>query len=334
MRRGAASRLIATAALVTGTLAGAKGCTPGFRECAPIRSSNLAALPPSLSDTGLFRDMTSEALGEGVRPFTPRFELWSDGAQKRRWIFLPRGSKIDTSDPDNWIFPSGTKLWKEFSRDGVRVETRMLYKHGAAPDAWTPIAYVWTNGGDAEATPEGMPNASGTGHDVPAAAECIGCHGGTPSGVLGFSFIQLPERGEGGAVGLDTLQNEELASEPLPTSNALPGTAATQAALGYLQANCAHCHNQSGARAAEPRCFDPRSKLDLALQSGDLERPEATATYRTAIGRYVVAGDTEESEIVMRAESRDPWWGMPALGTEAVHEDGVAVLKSWIRELP
>ena len=31
---------------------------------------------------------------------------------------------------DSWRFPQGTKLWKEFTRDGVRVETRLLQKVG------------------------------------------------------------------------------------------------------------------------------------------------------------------------------------------------------------
>src|SRR5688572_31053294 len=57
-------------------------------------------------------------------------QLWADGATKRRWLFLPDGAQIDSADPDHWRFPAGTRLWKEFTRDGVRVETRIMHKTG------------------------------------------------------------------------------------------------------------------------------------------------------------------------------------------------------------
>src|SRR5687767_4958187 len=74
----------------------------------------------SLGSTGLFSDLATEQLSPGVRAYRPRYELWSDGAEKRRWILLPEGERIDTSNMDDWVFPVGTKLWKEFSRDGTR----------------------------------------------------------------------------------------------------------------------------------------------------------------------------------------------------------------------
>ena len=40
----------------------------------------------------------------------PAYELWSDGALKRRWIRLPPDGRIDTSDMDSWVFPIGTQF--------------------------------------------------------------------------------------------------------------------------------------------------------------------------------------------------------------------------------
>ena len=48
-------------------------------------------------------------------PYDIVVELWSDGAKKQRWIQLPPGEKIDVADLDNWQFPKGTKLWKQFT---------------------------------------------------------------------------------------------------------------------------------------------------------------------------------------------------------------------------
>jgi hypothetical protein len=101
-----------------------------------------ASLPARLSETGLFAPGATE-LAPGVRPYTPSFALWSDGAEKRRWIALPEGARIDTSDMDAWRFPVGTKVWKEFVRDGIRVETRLLEKVDASDAGWAGIAYAW-----------------------------------------------------------------------------------------------------------------------------------------------------------------------------------------------
>ncbi len=62
-----------------------------------------------------------------------------DGAGKRRWIALPPGTAIDGSDPDGWIFPVGTRLWKEFAFDR-RVETRYLER---TSEGWRFATYLW-----------------------------------------------------------------------------------------------------------------------------------------------------------------------------------------------
>src|SRR5690349_12344978 len=68
--------------------------------------------PTNLSETGLYADFPSRTLAAGVIRYSPRFELWSDGADKARFLLLPAGTTIDTSDMDNWVFPVGTKAWK------------------------------------------------------------------------------------------------------------------------------------------------------------------------------------------------------------------------------
>src|SRR5688572_13616865 len=100
------------------------GCQP-YRLCDPVDDAAVSELPERLSASGLYSGPATESLAPDVRSFRPRFELWSDGASKRRFIWLPPGTQIETSDMDEWQFPVGTKLWKEFTRDGVRVETRL-----------------------------------------------------------------------------------------------------------------------------------------------------------------------------------------------------------------
>ncbi|HEX8953626.1 MAG TPA: hypothetical protein VF945_17335, partial [Polyangia bacterium] len=45
--------------------------------------------PASLSETGLYADGGSATVRTDVRPYTPGYEMWSDGAAKSRWIYLP-----------------------------------------------------------------------------------------------------------------------------------------------------------------------------------------------------------------------------------------------------
>ena len=83
------------------------------------------ALPMHLSQTGLYVPGSTTQVRADNLPFSPQYPLWSDGATKRRWLHIPRGTFIDASQPDAWEFPRGTRLWKEFSQ-GRRIETRLI----------------------------------------------------------------------------------------------------------------------------------------------------------------------------------------------------------------
>src|SRR5262245_12020436 len=85
-----------------------------------------ATAPLRLSETGLYD--ASGAIDPRNLPFVPQYPLWSDGAEKLRWVRLPEGSKIDVTDVDAWRFPAGTRFWKQFVWAGSKVETRMIWK--------------------------------------------------------------------------------------------------------------------------------------------------------------------------------------------------------------
>ena len=143
--------------------------------------------PLLLSETGL--TTPDGALAPGVLPFTVRWPLWSDGSEKDRFLLLPSGATLDVADADAWRFPVGTKAWKTFRVDGVPIETRLLHKQA---DGWTATAFLWREDGtDAEAVPEGVPDARGTTHDVPDRKACFTCHRGSADFLLGVSALQL-----------------------------------------------------------------------------------------------------------------------------------------------
>src|SRR4051812_10459345 len=72
--------------------------------CDEVEPSRTKLLPEHLSETGLYADIATGELALGVAPYTPRFSLWSDGSEKQRWLLLPEGAQIDTSNMDDWAF--------------------------------------------------------------------------------------------------------------------------------------------------------------------------------------------------------------------------------------
>src|SRR5262245_53175162 len=81
------------------------------RDLPPISCAADGGTPGELACTGLYADWPSRTLAPGLRAFKPGFELWSDGASKRRWLYLPPGGRIDVSSMNEWVFPVGTKIW-------------------------------------------------------------------------------------------------------------------------------------------------------------------------------------------------------------------------------
>ncbi|NUP10198.1 MAG: hypothetical protein HOW73_29460 [Polyangiaceae bacterium] len=301
-----------------------------YEQCPTPADLGTERLPGHLSETGLYADITAGTLAADVLPYKPQFELWSDGAEKQRWILLPKDKRIDTKDMDAWVFPEGTKLWKEFRRDGVRVETRLFQKVGPSDDDWVGIAYVWAaDQSDATATPSGAANALGTNHDVPNAGQCVGCHAGRKSRILGFSAIQLSASATDGAIDLEGLIANDRLSNPPERNFSVPGNETERAALGYLHANCSHCHNQNRPETDGPRCFDPRKDVDFGLYVSDLRSTADTAAYRTGAD-YFEPGDSEGSRLVELVARRGDDKHMPPLATEKVDEDGVELLRMWI----
>ena len=339
MKSSRLKRSRAVVSVLALAFSGLASCASSYRSCpAPPSTRALTSDRQRLSYTGLYRDIRGGALEDGVRAYSPSFELYSDGASKQRWIWLPPGTAIDARDMDAWQFPVGTKLWKEFALSGVRVETRLLERTGPAADDWLAMAYVWTaDGSDAVAAPEGAADARGTAHDVPRARDCMGCHGGTQARVLGFSAIQLNHPAAPGTWSLAELAKEGRLAGGASSVPDIPGDERTRRVLGYLHANCSHCHNQH--RPPEPeggRCFNPRRDFDLSLRVGELASVRDTAVFRTALGGVIEPGDPESSQLYRRARGDLSFFQarMPPLATETLDPKLLPLLEGWIGALP
>lgn len=314
-----------------------------------------AELPARLSGTGLYVAGSTERLAHDVVTYVPQYPLWSDGAQKRRYVRLPAGTSIDASDPEAWQFPVGTRFWKEFTQ-GRRVETRMIERTATG---WTFASYAWAvDGTDATLAPaEGVPGAAeirpGLRHDIPSREDCLACHGGRAVPILGMTPLQLsPDRDPLAphaeapppeALDLAGLERKGLL-RGLPSGwrERAPRIAARspreRAVLGYLSSNCATCHVASR----------PIPDVDLSLSTRlEGEGTSTTPVLPSAVGHAsrfrlretggpesvrIVPGRPDRSLLLRRMASRHPVVQMPPLGTHAPDSDAVSLLEVWIRE--
>jgi hypothetical protein len=291
-----------------------------------------------LAETGFFSDPTQGTRAPGLVAFAPSYVLWSDGAEKGRWIALPAGAQIDTRDLDHWELPIGTKFWKEFSLGGKKLETRLVERYGPGPDDYWMGAFAWNaEQTDAVFVENGQADLLGTAHDAPAQKQCWSCHLGEPGRSLGFSALQLAGAGPG--IRLADLARADLLTNPPPrTDFHPPGDSLVAATLGYLHANCGHCHNRNGTSW-------PDTQMDLRVSIDDFT-PQMTGAYRTTPGQGVTAyrnpdyatrvvpHEPTRSALWFRMQSRGSKDQMPPLATEMVDPVGVDLVKRWIESLP
>jgi hypothetical protein len=341
---------VAAAAVVTIATAAVGARGPRVQE----HAAGAPQAPQRLAETGLYVPGTLE-IAPRNRSYSPQYPLWSDGAAKARWVQVPEGATIDVSRIDAWEFPVGTKFWKEFAFEGRRVETRFLWK--TTHESWVFASYAWNEEQtDATLAPSdrGMPrafqSADGTRHDIPSVSDCRSCHDSDRTEILGFTALQLStdrdlnaphaEPIAPGMVTLRTLVEERMLRPPradlLSTPPRIPGDPVTRSALGYLSANCGHCHNPAGSLAT----------IGLFLKHSSAARTcQEEPAARSAIGkpsrwqipgvpddatRLIDPGAPGSSAILQRMRSRRASSQMPPLGTSRADDEAVELVERWI----
>ncbi|CAN5796357.1 hypothetical protein BH11MYX2_BH11MYX2_10450 [soil metagenome] len=282
-----------------------------------------------LSMQGVYGDFATRAIPSDAIVYGVRYELWSDGATKRRWLLLPAGTQVDNSDQEHWRFPVGTRLVKEFTRDGVVVETRIEETLSSGVDLRT---YVWNaNHTEAARAIDGAFNIDGTAHDAPTAHECMMCHEGEPGGALAFSAIQLTPQMTSWLSAVGKLR------VPIPdgTQCGPTGDPKAVAALTYLHANCGHCHQPGGYASTVNNQY-----LQLASDSRAANtEPGWISTVGVSVqgdgegaGKRIDPGNPMNSAIIRRMSLRGSGQ-MPLIATEVVHAAGVQTVTDWVNTI-
>ena len=324
--------------LGTGALSCSGDAAGGSTQTPPspsLLTAPLGDLPSKLSDVGLYRGAGLDAQAPALA-YEPGYPLWSDGGDKRRAIVLPEGASIDGSDPENYLMPLGTLIFKTFafrtpqSPDAaVPVETRLLRLKG---DGWELAAWAWDDDArDAQLldlrksqTRDVLDDDGNVvAHAIPSHLECRQCHESSTSEVLGINELQLARSGSLGELA------PRITPEPRPPYARLPEHGPlTSSVLGYFVGNCVHCHDGIDGGAASS--FDLRPDVALANL---IDQP--TASSATADGIRIAPGKPDESilYLAVKGTSALEVKDMPPLGVARRDPSAVKLLSDSISEL-
>jgi uncharacterized repeat protein (TIGR03806 family) len=312
----------------------------------PDSAITASANPAALSAFGFFEGGADKP-SDGLIPYTLRTPLFSDYAEKQRFLHLPAGTKITVDATGKLAFPVGTALIKSFGYPseigGLKIiETRLLLHRS---EGWVALPYVWRDdGSDADLrvggtrVPVHFKKPSGQGQDIsyaiPNKNQCKQCHSSDgmimPIGPVWQNLV-FPRVADKAAI----LRRTSFASkEPLSEAqwnDAKSGTL-EQRAHAYLRVNCGHCHAPKGSASNSGLILDGSAPDRTAYGLG--KRPVAAGRASGDMDFIIEAGRADRSILVSRMKSTDPGIAMPELGRAAVHEEGVKLLEEWIAAMP
>jgi uncharacterized repeat protein (TIGR03806 family) len=302
---------------------------------------------PRLADYGLFDAASRPA--PGVQRYTLNTPLFSDGAEKSRYVWLPPGTAAEYRASGALAFPIGTVLVKRFAfpvdarqpgRNLTPIETRLLIHR---PAGWVALSYV-EEGGEAVLKRAGKRVAVTTtdaagrpltiDYAVPNQNQCKTCHQSgeaiTPIGPTaanlndGRQLLQWQASGRLmnlPAAGVPRLARWDDAAAPLDAR-----------ARAYLAVNCGHCHNRAGFASNSGLWLDPDEREPAHL--GINKRPVAAGRGSGGLEFSILPGQPDKSILLHRMLSSEPGVMMPQFGRSLIHAEGVALLRQWIAAMP
>jgi uncharacterized repeat protein (TIGR03806 family) len=315
----------------------------------------------NLSEYNFFKGKLSELTPEeGVLMYDVNTTLFSNYAEKLRFIKFPVGEAAVYNDTAAFDLPVGTILIKNFYyyndfRDlskGRRIlETRLLVHQ---PKGWEAWPYIWKEDqSEAVYDPAGETtnityvDAKGkkksTLYAIPNRNQCKGCHVSDsrmkPIGITARQLNKSISSGAGPALtnqldhwvkhgSLTGLTSLEKVPKLKVWNDPASGTV-DERARAYLDANCGHCHSPKGPANTSGLFLDIFETRSSHL--GVNKTPVAAGRGAGDLRFDIVPGSPDQSILVYRMKTNDPAIAMPEIGREQIHAEGVALIEEWIR---
>lgn len=317
-------------------------------------SVNLDSVPyTNLSEYRFFTgDMKNHLPNQGVIPFQPASGLFTDYAQKKRFVWLPPGMQ-GTYIADNKIIdlPVGSALIKTFYYDNVQpagvtmlIETRVMIRKTSG---WEFAEYVW-NEAQTEATlsmngsfvslawdENGTPK--NTNYRIPSSIECLTCHKSNntpiPIGIKPQNLNNDFTYPTGRVNQLQYFISKGILQNNLPfnivstidyhdTSQSLKTRLRS-----YLDINCSHCHQENSHCDYRPLRLAFSETLD-PVNLGQCVTPDDV--FDPLLSNIILPGNYNKSMMYFRLSSVDETNRMPLLGRTLVDDAGVKLLRDYI----
>jgi len=297
--------------------------------------------------------------------------LFTDYAEKYRFIFVPEGKQAAYTSKGALDFPVGTIIAKTFTmpRDFLNVaageellETRLLIHR---KEGWKALPFIWReDGSDADLALAGGTrevswihsdgSSRATDYVIPDANSCKTCHSiarsESGSGV-NMETVITPIGPKARFMNTDNVYGDETANQlaymahqgvlaglpdDLAMIDTVPDWQDTAADLqnrakGYLDSNCAHCHNPGGFASNSGLFLEYWREVDTSY--GICKTPVAAGAGSGGLRFAIVPGDADSSITPFRMDSNEPDVRMPEIGRSLVHEEGVALIREWINSL-
>jgi len=290
----------------------------------------------------------------GVLPYDLNSTLFTDYAHKKRFVWMPDGSKANyNSDFTPLDFPIGSVLIKNFYYDNVLptnttriIETRLMY---FTEDGWDFAKYVWND----EQTEAAFSNdgsftnvqwlengiTNNVTYRIPSQNECFACHNkfGTPIPIgpkpqnlnRDLSYQDGTTNQLQKWIDVGYLENNLPASIVSTVKWDDPSLDLDLRLRSYLDINCAHCHSEESYCEYRPMRF-AFNENDDDTNKGVCVEPD---TQIAGTSHIVAPGNIEASVLRFRLASIEEQNRMPLLGRTLKHEEGVRLIEEWINSL-
>jgi uncharacterized repeat protein (TIGR03806 family) len=341
------------------TLLALTACSDSNDTYVPLPVSvDLASVPyQKLSDYHFFTgEMSLLEPADGLVPFKPTSELFSDYAHKQRYLWLPAGVNATyVSDDEVLNLPVGAALIKNFFYENTQpsgqrriVETRLMI-HKAT--GWIFATYVWNdaqteaildmNGSTTTITWTDNNGAHTIDYEIPSENNCITCHSVNDDNLpIGIK----PRNLNSDYTYLDGAMNQLTKLESIGYVQDLPSLVASVVdynntsqpldlrVRSYFDINCAHCHRDGGSADY----VNPRFSFELTTDPANMGVCVGAQLAPPGIphGKVVSPGDISQSVLHYTMTTNNSNFKMPRLGRTVVHTEAVALVGQWINSLP
>lgn len=320
-------------------------------------SAILSDPPPKLlSEYGFFLNTKDQITVPGVLPYELITSLFSDYADKHRFVYVPKGKIAAYQKNSVFSFPVGSVLIKTFSYEPINdqrserhlIETRLLIRKDSG---WDALTYVWDEEGqEASLALAGKTvKANYISNDgrqldiryrVPNKNQCKECHlenesivpiGPKPRNLnRDYSYLEgtMNQLEKWMSIKFIDAYPEKINSVVDFMDSSKP---INDRARAYLDINCGHCHAPEGSASNSGLYLDLLETREKQL--GVFKGPVATGRGSGGLDYSIVPGHPDESILLYRMISDAPDIMMPESGRSVMHKEAVDIIYQWIEEM-